>query len=259
MTKLQKYTILLGAIILSFTSCSQQKQLTILRDIGQQSDTLYQKNKPTYNLQPSDILYVRIITQDEEINKMFNPLLGQGNTSNMQAGSMYIMGFDIKDSGYIEMPILKKIMVAGLTLDQAQDSITSVAFKYLKNPQIIVKLHSFEFAILGEVKSPGMKSYGTYDLNLLEAIALAGDITYNGNRQNIVLMRPSQKEYQIFRLDLTDKNIVNSEQFFIQPNDVIYVEPLKSTLFRETTSDYMFFVSAMGSVLSFIVLILSLR
>ncbi len=249
--------LLLGLMAIS---CTQQRQLTILRDIGQESDTIYQKNKPAYHLQASDILYVRVITQDEEINKLFNPMFSQGNgTSTLQAGSMYLLGFEVKDSGYIEMPILKKIQVAGLTLDQAQDSITSVAFRYLKNPQIIVKLHSFEFSILGEVKSPGLKSYGTYELNLLEAIALAGDITYNGNRENIVLMRPGADEYQVFRLDLTDKNIVNSEQFFIQPNDVIYVEPLKSTLFRETAQDYLYFVSAIGSILSLIVLALSLK
>ena len=247
-------------LILATSSCTQQRQLTILRDIGQESDSLYQKNKPAYHLQASDILYVRVITQDEEINKLFNPMFSQGNsTSSLQAGSMYLLGFEVKDSGYIEMPILKKIHVAGLSLDQAQDTITSVAYRYLKNPQIIVKLHSFEFSILGEVKTPGLKSYGTYELNLLEAIALAGDITYNGNRENIVLMRPDQDNYQIYRIDLTDKNIVSSELFFIQPNDVIYVEPLKSTLFRETTSDWMFFISAMGSVLSLIVLILSLK
>ncbi|MCF8296576.1 MAG: polysaccharide biosynthesis/export family protein [Bacteroidales bacterium] len=252
-----KHTLIIAAIILSTTSCTQQRQLTILRDIGTESDTLYQKYKPAYHLQPSDILYVRVITQDKEVNDLFNPMFS-GGASNLQVGTMYLLGYEVKDSGYIEMPILKKIQVAGLTLDAAQDSITAVAFRYLKNPQIIVKLHSFEFAILGEVETPGMKSYGTYDLNILEAIALAGDITYNGNRQNIVLMRPSQNEYQIFRLDLTDKDIVSSEQFFIQPNDVIYVEPLKSTILSETTSDWLFFISAMGSVLSLVLLVLKL-
>jgi len=252
--------MIIAAIALTFASCTQQRQLTILRDIGQESDTLYKKNKPAYHLQPSDILYVRIITQDEEINTLFNPIFSQGgNSSNIQAENLYLQGFVVKDSGYIEMPILKKIYIAGLTLDEAQDSITSVAYTYLKDPQVIVKLHSFEFAVLGEVASPGMITQGTYELNILEAIALAGDITYNGNRENIVLMRPNQEEYQIFRLDLTDKNIVKSEQFFIQPNDIIYVEPLKSTLFRETAQDYLFFVSAIGSVLSLVVLIISLK
>ncbi len=257
-TTLATLTTLLTILILS--SCTQQRQLTILRDIGQQSDTLYQKNKPAYHLQASDILYVRVITQDEEINKLFNPMFSQGSsTATLQTESMYLLGFEVKDSGYIELPILKQIQVAGLTLDQAQDSITAVAYRYLKNPQIIVKLHTFEFAILGEVKSPGLKSYGTYELNLLEAIALAGDITYNGNRENIVLMRPGKDDYEVHRIDLTDKNIVNSELFFIQPNDMIYVEPLKSTLFRETAQDYLYFVSAIGSILSLIVLALSLK
>jgi polysaccharide export outer membrane protein len=247
-------------LIILLGSCNSYKRLTYLQDIGRESDTLYQKQKETYRLQPADILYVRIITMDEEINKYFNPLLlqGSGNISQMQTENLYLMGFEVQNEGYIEMPILKKIYVQGLSLTEAQDSIASVAYRFLKDPQVIVKMHTFQFTILGEVKTPGLKEYGTSEMNILEAIALAGDITYNGNRENIVIMRPGQDNYQVRRLDLTDKNLVGSDQFYIQPNDIIYVEPLRSTLFRETTSDYMFFVSAISGVLSLTVLVLRL-
>ena len=252
--------LLLFLLSILLGSCNSYKRLTYLQDIGREADTLYQKQKETYYLQPADILYVRIITMDEEIDKYFNPLLLQGssNITQMDADNLYLMGFEVKDSGYIEMPVLKRIYVKGLSLDEARDSITSVAYRYLKDPQVIVKMHTFQFTILGEVKTPGLKEYGTSQMNILEALALAGDITYNGNRENIVIMRPGQEDYQVFRLDLTDKNLLGSDKFFIQPNDIIYVEPLRSTLFRETTSDYMFFVSAISGVLSLTVLILSL-
>jgi len=245
------------AILLS--SCST-KRLTYLREIGYPPDTTYQKIKTAYRLQPADILYVRIITQDEDVNALFNPMFSQGgNASTMMRGEgLYITGYEVKDSGYIELPILKQVQVKGLTLQEAQDTITSVAFKYLRDPQVIVKLNTFEITVLGEVKSPGLKNHGAYELNLLEAIALAGDITYNGNRENIVLMRPTQDKYEVYRIDLTDKELVGSPAFFVQPNDIIYVEPLRSTLFRETTSDYMFFVSAITGVLSLMVLVFGL-
>lgn len=231
-----------------------------MQDIAAESDTLYQKQKQTYLLQPADILYIRVITNNEEIDKLFNPLLlqGSGSMSQMRSENLYIMGFEVNDSGYINLPVLKTIQVAGLTIDEARQKITTIAYEYLKDPQVIVKMHTFQFSILGEVKSPGMKEYGAYELNILEAIALGGDITYNGKRDNILILRPQNDKYKAFRIDLTDRNIVGSEHFFIQPNDIIYVEPLRTTLFRETTSDYMFFVSAVTGVLSLVVLVIGL-
>lgn len=250
-------TIIFLALIIS--SCST-KRLTYLREIGYPPDTTYQKIKTPYHLQSGDILYVRIITQDEEVNRLFNPIFSQGGSSGVltRGEGLYISGFEVKDSGYIDLPILKKVQVDGLTTDQAQMVVDSVAKKYLVDPQVIVKLHTFEVTILGEVKSPGLHNYATFEMNLLEALALAGDITYNGNRETIVLMRPEQDKYQVYRIDLTDKELVGSPAFFVQPNDIIYVEPLRSTLFRETTSDYMFFVSAITGVLSLVVLVIGL-
>lgn len=256
----RKHLILLPLLVaLLFASCST-KRLTYLREIGYPPDTTYQKIKTPYRLQPADILYVRIITQDETVNAMFNPMFGSGSggSSMMRGENLYLMGYEVKDSGYIELPILKKIYVDGQTLDQAQVTIDSTARVYLKDPQVIVKLHTFEVSVLGEVNSPGLHNYATSELNLLEALALAGDITYNGNRENIVLMRPDQDKYQVYRINLTDKELVGSPAFFVQPNDIIYVEPLRSTLFRETTSDYMFFVSAITGVLSLVVLVIGL-
>jgi polysaccharide export outer membrane protein len=248
--------VITAALILS--SCST-KRLTYLREIGYPPDTTYNKLKTAYRLQPADILYVRIITQDEDVNQLYNPMLSQGGGSTMLQGEgLYIMGYEVRDSGYVELPILKKIHVQGLTLDEARARLISVAETHLRDPQVIVKMHTFEISVLGEVNTPGQLSYSTYEMNLLEALALAGDITYNGNRENIVLMRPNQDKYEVYRIDLTDKELVGTPAFFVQPNDIIYVEPLRSTLFRETTSDYMFFVSAITGVLSLVVLVIGL-
>ena len=250
--------LIIAAAMLS--SCNSYKRLTYLQDIATTNDTTFEKNKDAYHLQAADILYVRLVTGEEEIDKLFNPLFmqGSGNMSQMRAENLYIMGFEVSDSGYIELPVLDKIQVAGLTVEEARAKIKDLAYDYLKNPQVIVKMHTFQFSILGEVSNPGMIEYGAYELNLMEALALGGDITYNGNRENILILRPQGDKYKAFRVDITNQNIVGTEQFFIQPNDIIYVEPLRTTLFRETTQDYMFFVSAVSSVLSLTVLILSL-
>lgn len=256
-----KKSLLLPALIgLLLSSCNSYQRLTYMRDIALDAEASYPKNKQAYKLQPADILYVRLITGEENIDKLFNPIFSQGTSSmsQMRAENLYIMGFPITDSGYIELPVLGEIEVMGLEVEEAREKIKQQAYAYLKDPQVIVKMHTFQFTILGEVKSPGIKEYGTHELNILEALALGGDITYNGNRENVVILRPVDDRYTAFRIDLTDKDIVGTRDFFIQPNDIIYVEPLRSTLFRETTSDYLFFVSAISSVLSLTVLIISL-
>ncbi len=249
--------VLLIALLLS--SCNSYKKLTYLQDIGKAADTLYLKKKTEYRLQPADILYVRIITLDEETNRLFNPFYGtRSTTDQIRVESMYFFGYEVNDSGNIELPILNKIHVSGLTINEAKEKIQKYAEEYLKEPMTIVKLHTFKFTILGEVKSPGVKEFGAHQINLMEALALGGDITYNGNRESILILRANQDNNKAFRVDITNKDLVNSEFYYIQPNDVIYVEPLKTTLFRERTSDYLYFVTSFTSVLITLLLIISL-
>lgn len=250
--------IIITLIAIFFVSCNSYKKLTYMQGIGTPPDTLYTKTKTPYILQPADILYVRIITLDEPTNQLFNPLYGTGsNMYQMSVGSMYLFGYEVNDSGNIELPILKKVHVSGLTVIEAKEKIQKLAEEYLNEAMAIVKLSTFKFSILGEVKAPGVKEFGAFQISLMEALALGGDITYNGNRESILILRASKDNNKAFRIDVTDKNLVNSEFYYIQPNDVIYVEPLKTTLFRERTSDYLYYVTAFTSVITTLLLIIS--
>ena len=250
--------IIILILAIFFASCNSYKKLTYMQGIGTPPDTLYKKTKTDYHLQPADILYVRIITLDEPTNRLFNPYYGTGNISNqMRSESMYLYGYELNDSGNIELPIIKKVHVSGLTVIEAKEKIQKLAEEYLNEAMTIVKLSTFKFSILGEVKAPGVKEFGAFQISLMEALALGGDITYNGNRENILILRASKDNNKAFRIDVTDKNLVNSEFYYIQPNDVIYVEPLKTTLFRERTSDYLYYVTAFTSVITTLLLIIS--
>jgi len=156
------------------------------------------------------------------------------------------------------MPLLEKIYVSGLNIDQISDSIKQKAFRFLKNPQVIAKLANFKFTVLGEVKVPGVKQVTANQVNIMEALAYGGDISYNGNRKKILLLRQTAEGTQSYRINLAKGNIVDSDMYYIMPNDIIYVEPLKSTLFREQASDYVFVVSALSSTLTAVALILNL-
>lgn len=248
---------LLISVVLS--SCGSTKKLTYLKEIAEtRQDSIFDKKKPGYNIQPGDLLYIRVITSDEEINKIFDPMMTGTGNQQVRAESIYYNGYSVSDSGYIEMPIIDSVYVNNMTLEEAKRRIKDKADKYLKKAQIIVKMANFRFTVMGEVNSPGVKEVLDNQVNLLEALAYAGDITYNGNRENVLLIRPTGNGSQTYRLDVTNKDIIASEDFYIRPNDVIYVEPLGSTLFRERSSDYMFILSAVSSILSTTAIILNI-
>ena len=252
--------IIIGlGLVVMLSSCNSYRKLTYLQDLEETgSDDLFAKNKPGYLLQPGDLLYIQIITENEEINQLFNPFTSQNNSQYMRPESMFYTGYLVSDSGAIEMPLLDRIVVSGLTTDQARDSVKQRAMRFLRDPQVILKLANFKFTVMGEVKTPGVKQVTANQVNILEALAYAGDITYNGNRKKVLLLRQTADGTRSYRIDLTDDNIMDHELYYIMPNDVIYVEPLGSTLFREQTSDYVFVISAITSTLTAIALILNL-
>ena len=253
------YLVLIFFSLFLLSSCNSYEKLTYLQDIEITKDSsIFEKNKPGYQIQAGDLLYVQIVTENQEINQLFNPLSSQSSSQNMRAESMFYTSYLVNDSGYIEMPLLERIFVSGLNIDQVQDSVKQKAYRFLKNPQVIAKLAAFKFTVLGEVKSPGVKQVTANQINIMEALAYGGDISYNGNRKKLLLLRQTAKGTQSFRINLTKGDIINSELYYIMPNDVIYVEPLKSTLFREQASDYVFVISAVSSTLTAVALILNL-
>lgn len=250
------YFLLISVIA---ASCDSTKKLTYLKDIAEtRQDSIFEKKKPGYKIQPGDLLYIRVITSDEDINKIFDPMMTGKDNQQVGPESMYYNGYNVSDSGYIEIPIIDTVYVNNMTLEEAKKRIKNKADNYLKKAQVIVKMANFRFTVMGEVHSPGVKEVLDNQVNIMEALAYAGDITYNGNRENVLLIRPTGDGSQTYRLDVTNKDIMGSEDFYIRPNDVIYVEPLGSTLFRERSSDYMFILSAASSILSTTAIILNI-
>ena len=260
MARIQSFLLLITAATL-LASCGSTNKLTYLQNIPETGDdSLLVKNKEPYKLQPGDILYIRIITQNEEINQLFNPMLGgQGGSSNMsRGGNLYYNGYSINDAGYIEMPILDSIYVNNMTLKAAKSKVTKRARQYLKEPQVIFKINTTRFTLMGEVNGTGVQEVYDEQVNIMEALAYGGGISYNGDRQNVLLIRPTGEGSKTYRIDVTNKDLISSEQYYIQPNDIVYVPPLRTTLFRERTTDYMFMLSTFTSVVSTVVLILNL-
>jgi len=253
----KRILLILSAAALLMASCTSHRQLVYLKDVDMTSkEEFYEKNRPEYRIQTRDILYVKIYSLNEEMSSLINQTIGSYQQNLFQnETSLFINGYAVSDSGYIEIPILGKIPIAGKKMDEAIASIRQRADHYLKDATVIVKLISFKISVIGEVNRPGTYNNFNNQLNVLEAISMAGDITDYGNRQRVHVLRPDANGTHTFSLDLTDRNILTSDGFYLLPNDVIYVEPIHSKSFRinlPTVSLFLTSVSTLILVLNYI-------
>lgn len=222
-------------LFIVLTSCTQQKQLIYLKDVASDSTTtlIPNNNIPEYRIQQRDILYIKIMTLNEEMNNILN--VGSSSSSSQLYQSetnLFINGYTVDDSGSVEIPILGKIKVLNSTIVEAQQAISEKADVYLKDANVFLKLMSFKYTILGEVNKPGTYNNYNNQLTILEAIGKSGDITPYGNRKKILILRPTQNGTKVYKVNLTDKDLLSSKSYYLLPNDIIYVEPIKSKIFQ---------------------------
>ncbi len=244
--------------LLVFSSCTTQKQLTYLQDIDTIAHPVFPRQlNPDYRIRPGDILYVKISSLDPKVNEIYNPNFSQ-NQVNMfnNDQSLYIYGYSVNDTGYVEIPLIGTIHVEGLTLEEASQAIKTQTNKKLRNASAIVKLLSFKYTVLGEVSRPGTYTNFNDQLTVLEALSRAGDINEYGNRKKVLVLRPTKDNKTItYKLDLTRSNFLSSDAFYLLPNDIVYVKPLKSKPFRANIPVLSLILSSISTlilVLSFI-------
>ena len=234
-SKIKHFTFPIYFLVLIFfiISCTPQKKLIYFQDKGtSQIDSIINAQQSKYKLQLNDVISVNVQSINEESFSFFNTEQTTRNsqysisTQNSDGSSILISGYKINDSGYVELPVVGNIYIKDLTVEEAKNVIQKSLSFYLKEIYISVRLLSFKITFLGEVGNPGI--YRTFEdkLNIINALSLAGDLTEYGNRQNIMLIRQNEKGKQIHFVDLTDRNILNSEYFYLLPNDVVYIEPL---------------------------------
>lgn len=253
----QLIAILGFALLVAFSSCTTHKQLTYLQNVDSlPSGTVYYKQPVEYRIQNEDILYIRVISLNDEINTMINTFSTQTNMNQFQNEiSLYLYGYSVNDSGYVDVPYIGNVKVLGLTLEEAKQTIKEKVDMSVRNATVIVKLVSFKFSVLGEVQRPGVYKNYNNQLTILEALSMAGDITDYGNRFEVLVVRPTKDDTKTYRVDLTDKSLLSSEAFFLLPNDVVYVQPIKSKSFRiniPTMTLALTTISTLILVLSFI-------
>ncbi|MCK9412258.1 MAG: polysaccharide biosynthesis/export family protein [Prolixibacteraceae bacterium] len=243
-------------LAIALFSCKTSKDLTYLKDMSDQELQDHLPKKPAeYRIKENDNLYVKIVTQNAEVNNLFsqNPVstayLGNQQQSFSDPSNQFINGNIVDQKGEITLPILGKIKVEGFTVSEAQDAIHKKAEEYLKDYIVQVKLMSFKITMLGEFRSPGVIYNYNNNFTVLEAISRAGGVTDYSKLNQIMVIRPTPAGYKSFKLDLSSEKLLTSEAFYLQPDDLVYAGPDKNKNISLNATTYSLLLSSITTLL----------
>ena len=246
-------------------SCIPNKDLVYFQGQPSSKNSVYKILNEPYKLQVNDILDIRIKAADAEMVALFNQTPEQsGSSGQITDRSIYFNSYSIDRHGNIRIPYVGELNVLGYTEREVREKIEKEFESFFKNPNdifITVKLAGIRFTVLGEVESPGTKVLFQNQVNIVEAIANAGDITITGNRKKVVIWRKDIEGTKESLIDLTSAKTFDSESYYIQSNDIIYVEPLKQKSWGTGTTGSQTFstiVSALSLVTTTILLVRTL-
>lgn len=222
------------SFILLVASCTSTRNVPYFQDISLESQSqLANTAKFTEPvIQSDDILSISVFTIDPTSNMVVNQVGSQAISGGMASASPTgatppNAGFLVDRNGEIDLSIVGKVKVTGLTTFQARDLIKEKASIVYKNPNVQVRFSNFKVTVLGEVARPASYVIPNEKVSVLDALGLAGDLTIFGRRENVTLIRDNNGKKEFARLNLNTKEIFNSPYYYLKQNDVIYVEPNK--------------------------------
>lgn len=244
---------------LLFSSCVSTNKVAYFENKNE-IDTSLSKTLYDAKIMPKDLLQIQVFTMTPEASEPFN--LMRLATTTARASSMNtIYDYLVDNDGNIDYPVIGTIHLGGITKKEAEDLIKSRIQPYIsetENVVVHVRMINYKYAVLGGVRRPGVFTTQNEKVNILEAIAEAGDLTTFAYRERIFLIREESdghKEYH--QLDINDANIINSPYYYLQQNDIVYVEPRKiearNAFISSNTSIWFSIASSLMSIATFII------
>lgn len=244
--KQQSLNIIKAVAFVSFialSSCVPQKKILYFQDLEKEKEEKTEFMNPmdeTYLVQPGDNLFVRVRSIDEDAYSFDEARL---TTNYYTEAGIYLNSYSVTDSGYIEFPLIGKILVANKSLFDVQKDLQLRVDEYIKNTTVIVKLVNFRITMIGEFRHPGKYLVYQDNITIFQAISMAGDLTDFARRDNVVLIRQTEEGSEMHRINLNDIKILESDYFYLMPNDIIYAGPIKGKQFVFSTFPYGLIIS----------------
>lgn len=246
------------------SSCTTTKKLTYFNDVADsvKYKSIEQAGFTTPVIQPDDILQVNIQTLDPSATAMLNQQSwptgssAQPSSNNITASPSSVSGYLVDKNGFVILPLLGKVSVAGKTTDKVRDEISTKAAEFYKEPVVNVRFANFKVTVLGEVAKPATYVMPNEKITLLDAIGMAGDLTIYGKRENVLLIRDNGNKKDFVRFDLNNSNTFQSPYFYLRQGDVVYVEPNKARV-AATDSRQMRRITILTSMATLLIVIVS--
>ncbi len=250
----QFFYLLLAAVL--FSSCGvNYKTIPYFTDLPADSAIQEQiKNQTVLKIQKNDILALNVTSLNPEASAIFN----MGSMTSVQGSSSGVSspnGFLVDQNGSIQLPLVGSIPVVGLTTAQARLAIEKKLLQFLKEPVVSLRVSNFRVSVLGDVTRPGVYPVNNERVSVSEALSMAGDLTITGERKNVLLIREDRGVREYIRLDMQSKELFNSPYYYLQNNDVLYIQPGKAK-YASVDASYRK-VSLIVSVLSVLAVIIT--
>jgi polysaccharide export outer membrane protein len=255
---MKKLFIAILFLLILLNSCSNLKYINKDYPVQKIIEKQYKTQSEPYRLQPYDYLYVSIKSTNKDINELYSQISTSSVNTNNNQSNFFLTGYLINDSGYVYIPTLGKIYVQGKTMDEVRKLIQQKVNNILNDAVVNVRLTSFNVSFLGEIQNQGKIPFYKERVNILEAIAKAGGIGYYGDKRHIKIIRPKDSTYVVYNLDLTNANILKEKEFYLYPNDIVYVPARHSKDFFNFIKNYSTFITLIASTITTTLLILQI-
>lgn len=251
---------LLAIVCFLLASCSTKRNLVYFSDLKDTTNYASAiKNRTEPRIQPDDILSVSVSSLNPESNVLFNKgtLVPINNSDGLDNNTTSVPeGYLVDKDGQINFPVIGKIKLGGLTKAEAQQKVTDALQNYVKSPIVNIRFLNFRVTVIGEVSKPSTFTIPNEKINVLEALGMAGDMTTFGKRENVLVIREQEGGRSMARINLNSKEVFNSPYFYLQQNDVVYVEPENKEKAAQTSVSYRLLpiltatISALAIILS---------
>lgn len=248
-SKLSKSVIF---IILPFLlSCASSKKTVYFQGIDE-VDINKLTSSYDVRIMPNDNLHITVYSENPKAAEMYNSL--NSSASNTNSETLNIMGYLVDSEGYINFPELGRIHLGGMTKTEAINYLTERISVYVNNPTVNIRILNYKVTVLGEVAKPGTYTISDEKVTLLEALGMAGDMTIYGKRSNVLVCREKNGEKHFERIDMTSPEVFNSDYFYLQQNDLVYVQPNKaragSSAYNQNLSLGVSFLSLLTTIVA---------
>lgn len=210
------------------SSCVTQRNVEYMRDQERAIGSYKESENPEYKIKPDDELYIKFSSLDEtSANLFYSSMQQSAYISSVQPYGAYLLSYTVDKEGFLLVPLIGKVHVKDKTLPELSAILTDSLSHILNQPIVSVKLVNRYVSVLGEVQSPGHFAYSQEKMTIYDALGLAGDMSDYANRKSVLLVRNDNGQNKSIKLDLTKSEILTSGYYYIRPNDILYVKPLR--------------------------------